>query len=96
MLRDGNERRRYVPAVLLILLVLRETLTRLQLWPVSASVTGDGGYYARLMLLQLLMWLLPALCFLPWRHQRLGPKHDVAPLTVLAPAAGALLQLFLL
>lgn len=89
MVKDGNERKRYAPATLLVLLLCAGLLERL----FPASREAAAPYYVHLMLRQLI-WLVPALFMLPWRHMRLGPKKDVKPLLLLAVPLGITAQLF--
>ena len=94
MSASGNERKRYAPAVLLVLTALLSPLSLLlsALWPQLR--TSAAAYYGCLSLQELLLWLLPALCMLPWRHQRLGPKAGVRPLALLAVPVGLAAQVF--
>lgn len=94
MLRDGNERKRFAPAILLVLLALLTPLGILLQWLFPAISRDASSYYAAVILQQLLLWLLPAFFLRPWRHRRLGPKGDICLLTLLAAPAGAMIQLF--
>lgn len=91
-LRVPADRKRCTMGLCLVLMALRLLLSlgMQLLWPDMRS--NAGHYFLAILLQEVLIWLLPALALLPWRTQRLAPKHSAPSIAMVCVVMGVLLQ----